>query len=200
MSLCLVAQDVLAQLAAGCIDIGAARVADGRLDAYLIEGSDELSGTCIRCGLERRVFHIVELDDVDVCKVIAAEIAEGPEFLVAVVHTIDQGVLVGRPAPGLVHIFAHDLIEVYERVLLYTGHENIAGVLYRGVQGNGKGELLRLTGEFLDHGNDAAGRHGDMTSTDACAVGGVELAHRADDSIVVRERLALAHQDHTGDP
>jgi hypothetical protein len=61
---------------------------------------------------------------------------------------------------------------------------------------DGERKLLGLTGKLENLRDNAAGRHGDMTGTNAHAVRGVEPPHGSEHRVVVGKRLALAHEDH----
>ena len=64
------------------------------------------------------------------------------------------------------------------------------------MQGNGKRELFRDVGKFANTGNNAAGRDGEVTSTDTDAIGVVEDSQRLENLVVVGKRLTLAHEDN----
>ena len=63
-----------------------------------------------------------------------AEVAEGLELRLGVIHAADEGVLVGRPATRLGDILTHDVVEVQEGVLTDARHELVPGLLDRGVE------------------------------------------------------------------
>ena len=148
--------DALTQLAAGGIDVGAAGVADRRLDAHAGEAVDELLGLLGRRRLEGGARDLIQLDDVDVAERPAAEIAERIDFLIGVVHAADQSILVGRAPAGLVDVFAERRVEVHERETAYARHEGVARLLDGGVQRDGERELLGLVGEPEDLRDEAA--------------------------------------------
>ena len=63
-----------------------------------------------------------------------------------------------------------------------------------------KGELLGLSREPPDHGDDAAGRYREMASTDAGSLRGVQHAQRLERLLIIVEGLALSHHHDTRGP
>ena len=189
----------LLELAAGGIDVIAARVADSCLDTMhlqaLLKRFDLLHGG----GLEERPRGVVELNEVDVAKCAAAEIDQGFHLGIGVVDAVDHGELVGRAASGLLDIRLNRLVQAGERVLLDAGHQLVAGALNSGMERDGERELLGELRKTLDTGNDAAGGNGQMAGADGVAIRIVEHAERLDGRVEVRERLALPHEDDAGD-
>lgn len=189
----------LLELAAGGIDVIAARVADSCLDTMhlqaLLKRFDLLHGG----GLEERTRGVVELNEVDVAECAAAEIDQGFHLGIGVVDAVDHGELVGRAASGLLDIRLNRLVQTGERVLLDAGHKLVAGALNSGMERDGERELLGELRKTLDTGNDAAGGNGQMAGADGVAIRIVEHAKRFDGRVEVRERLALPHEDDAGD-
>ena len=119
--------EALFQLAAGGIDVTAARVADGGLDAVhdetALQGLDLLD----RRGFEWAVGDVVQLNEVDVAERPLAEVDQGLHLGVCVVHAVDHRVLIARPPSGLLGVGLQGLMEAEEGELLHTGHELVAG-------------------------------------------------------------------------
>ena len=188
---------LLRKLAACGVDVVAARVPDGGLDANLGEPANKLIGTLLRGGLELGSLEVIELNQVDVSKGPASEVAKGLELGVIVVHTTNEGILVGRPSAGGLDILAHNLMKSLERVLLDARHDEVSRGLDGRVKRDGKRELLGLLGEATNHGNNTAGRDRKVTGANARALGRLEHAKCLEDLVVVVERLALAHHHDT---
>lgn len=87
----------------------------------------------------------------------AREVTQSVELGGVVVHSPDEGVLVGGPTAGLLDVLLHDLVQAAKGVFAHPGHEYVARGLNGGVKGDGKGELLGLTGKAANHGDDTAG-------------------------------------------
>lgn len=128
-----------------------------------------------------------------------SEVAQCGQLLLGVVDAADESVLVGRASAGPVDIGLHGVPEAQQREALDARHQVVARALNGGVEGDGERELLGFLGELMDHGNESAGGDGEVTSTDAGAVRGVEEAKGLQRLIVVGERLSLAHEDDAGD-
>ena len=184
---------LLRKLTARGVDVIAARVPDGGLDANLGEPANKLIGTLLRGGLELGSLEVVELNQVDVSKGPAGEVAKGLELGVVVVHATNEGVLVGWSSASGLDVLAHDLVKSLERVLLDARHDEVSRGLDGRVKRDGQRELLGLLGEATNHGNNTAGRDRKVTGTNACALGRVEHAQCLENLVVVVERLALAH-------
>lgn len=163
--------DVLFELPASGIDVCAARVPNGCLHAHGVEPTDELLRASVGCRAELAALHLVEFDQVHVGQVVPTEVTEGGKLLLAVVDTLDECIFVGGPAPRLVHVFAHDVIEVEQGVLAHAWHEHVSCALHGRVEGYGEGELLGFVCEALDHGNDATGGNGEVSSADSRTLG-----------------------------
>ena len=148
---------LLGELTTGSIDVGTTRVADGCLDADGGKGADKEVGSLGCRGLELGTLEVVELDEVDVGERPAREVTQSVELGGVVVHSPDEGVLVGGPTAGLLDVLLHDLVQAAKRVLADAGHEHVARGLHGGVERDGKGELLGLTGKATNHGHDSAG-------------------------------------------
>lgn len=190
----------LAQLTTGSIDVGPTGVPERRLDADEGQLADELLGTPLCGGVERRPLDLVEHDEVDVAEGTNAEVAEGLKLGVRVVDTSHEGVFVGGATPCLVDIGGKDIMQVDEGPAPHTGHDGVALRLDRGVEGDCQRELLRLVGKARDARDDAAGGDREMTRADAKAVvGGVEPAQGGHGRVVVGKRLSLAHEHDAGD-
>lgn len=187
------------ELSACSVDVRASRVPNCRLDANVTKPADELLCPEVGRGEEFGALHVIELDDVDVRKIVLAEVAKGSELGVGIVDALDECVLVRGAPSGLVNVLAHHVIEAKKRVLLDTGHEHVTRLLDGGVKRDCKGELLGLVGESLDHRDDATGGDGEVSRTNAGTLGGVELAKGAKCRVIVHERLALPHENDARD-
>lgn len=139
---------------------------------------------------------MVELDDIDVRKVVLAEITEGSKFRIGVVDSLDEGVFVRGAPPGLINVLAHHVIEPQERVLLDPRHEHVTCLLDGGVKRDGKRKLLGFVCKTLDHRDDSTGGDGKVARTNAGALGGIEFAEGTKRGVIVHERLALPHEYH----
>ena len=184
---------LLRKLTARGVDVIATRVPDGGLDANLSKPANKLIGALLRGGLELGPLEVVELDQIDVSKGPAGEVAKGLELGVIVVHATNEGVLVGWPSASGLDVLAHDLMKSLERVLLDARHDEVARGLDGRVKRDGQRELLGFLGEATNHGNNTAGRDRKVTGTNACALGRVEHAQCLENLVVVVERLTLAH-------
>ena len=78
------------------------------------------------------------------------------------------------------------------------GHDLIAHFLARGMQRDGQRVLFLHLGEALDAFDDAACRKRDLARSDVESFLRVDDIKGSDHSIVVQERLALAHSDKVG--
>ena len=67
------------------------------------------------------------------------------------------------------------------------------------MQGDGQPELQRLVGQLADLRREAAGGNRDLARADAAAPGRVEDVQRLEQVVVIRQRLAHAHDDEVAD-
>ena len=104
----------LLELTTSCVNVSAAGVPDGRLDADLAKFAYEVLRALGGGGLELRAWNRVQLNDVYVRQGVAAELAEVVQFLVGVVDALDEGVLIGRPTAGLINVFTHGVIQMQQ--------------------------------------------------------------------------------------
>src|SRR5258708_40183224 len=82
-----------------------------------------------------------------------------------------------------------------ERPFLVDGHDLLAHLVGRAVQADGETDAQRLVGELLDLRHQAGGGEGDAACAEAEAPRGVEDGERADDGVVIVQRLAPAPDD-----
>jgi hypothetical protein len=124
----------------------------------------------------------------------------GPPRLV--VHVADQRVLDRQPPAclrGVVHRGAQHLADRPARV---DRHEGVAQLVVRRVQGQREGDLQALLRQAAHRRDQADGGDDDAALADADAVRRRvdDPADGADHPVVVRQRLAHAHEDDVADP
>ena len=130
----------------------------------------------------------------------AGEVPQGGQLLVGVVDAGDEGVLVGRPPSRGVDVGLHGIPEAEQRPALDAGHEDVSRPLDGRVEGDGQGELLGLLREAVDLGNHAARGDGEVPGPDAERVRVVEEPEGLERLVIVREGLALPHENDAAHP
>ena len=83
-----------------------------------------------------------------------------------------------------------------QRIFSIDGHQRVALLVIRRVQGNREARTDFFLPEPLDAGNDAAGRKGDVPGSEPDAFGIEQNPHGSHRRVIVEQRFALAHQDY----
>mmetsp|Transcript_21677 Transcript_21677/g.84466 ORF Transcript_21677/g.84466 Transcript_21677/m.84466 type:complete len:526 (+) Transcript_21677:1337-2914(+) len=188
------------QLAAGSIDIVAARLADGRHDAGLDQHLGEGLNPRIGAAREPRGRKRIERDQVELAGHLALQqLDQFARLLGRVVHLLQHAVLEGdEVARRAVEVAVAGVEQFGDGVFLVQRHELIAQRVGRGMQTHRKRHRAILA-QPVDHRHHARRGHRHPTAAQAIAMvvqHGLEGRHEL---VVVLQRLAHAHHHDVRD-
>ena len=118
---------------------------------------------------------------------------------VGVVDAADERILKRNAPAGRLKIVAACLQELLHRIDTRHGHGLRTDRIVRRVQRNRQIHRQSALCQFIDFGNDAAGRERDMTHADMQSLLAAGEMQKPNHVVKVVERLPHSHQHHIGD-
>src|SRR5208282_5486784 len=121
-----------------------------------------------------------------------------PRVVRGIVESAEQDVFEREVFPRPQGIPAGSVEQLRNRILAIDGHDLVALLIGRCIQGNRDLWPHFFLREALNARNDAARRKRHVLGRDGHAVWVEQNPHRRHDGVVVQQGLALPHQDHVG--
>ena len=167
--------------------------ADARIDMTRFKHIAPFFEPLLGSAVQRGSWNRVHGEQVHMAYHPTTKIYKSCQVVVRIVDILDEQMLKGNSSARRIDVSEQRLTEHAKRLRSHLWHEGIAYRLDCRVERYCQNELLRLCGQALYAVNQAAGGYRDMASPDVEPLFLVQLPHSCQSSIVVEERLALAH-------